>query len=148
MFGFSKKDREEYQKGEAIEYALDLFLNEFRIALGTTANVYNVNAYPSGDGLKEERFLVVILASAHWISGDLNAEKSTTKKALKKYFSAFPDGDEAFRMALNPEIYNRHTDLAEKTIYAWHLIYNHQDEGMKIDREKVMMSLAQVYLGL
>lgn len=33
MFGFSKKEREEDQKAEAIEHGLDLFLREFRIAL-------------------------------------------------------------------------------------------------------------------
>ena len=92
MFGLSQKEREENQKAEAIEHGLDLFGSEFRLALATTADVYGIRAYPSGDSLKEERFLTVLVASAFWMGADFDAEQQTVRKALKSYFSAFRDG--------------------------------------------------------
>lgn len=148
MFGFSKHEREEAQQAAAIEHGLDLFSPEFRIALATTAQVYGIDAYPSGDGLKEERFLTVLVASAFYMGGTLNAEQKTVRKALQNYFSVFDDGDDAYNIALNSGLVNRHKELAEKTCQVWYLIENHQDKGIGVDREKLMMSLSQIYLGV
>lgn len=148
MFGFSKKEKEENQKAEAIEHGLDLFGSEFRIALATTADAYEINAYPSGDGLKEERFLTVLVASAFAMGKNFDAEHQTVQKALKSYFSAFVDGNEALHMALNTKLMSRHENLTEKTFQVWYLIFNHQNQGIKIDREEITMSLAQIYLGV
>jgi hypothetical protein len=148
MFGFSKKEKEENQKSEAIEHGLDLFGSEFRIALATTADAYGINAYPSGDNLKEERFLTVLVASAFAMGKNFDAEHQTVQKALKNYFSAFVDGNEALNMALNTKLMNRHVNLTEKTFQVWYLIFNHQNQGINIDREELTMSLAQIYLGV
>jgi hypothetical protein len=148
MFGFSKREREENQKAEAIEHGLDLFLSEFRIALATTANAYGISAYPSGDSLKEERFMTVLVASALWMGKNLDAEQQTVTKALKAYFSAFADGEDALRIALNTGLLNRHENLADKVFHVWYLIHNHQGQGIQVDREELMMSLSQIYLGV
>lgn len=80
MFGFSKSEKDEAQKAVAIEHGLDLFGSEFRLALATTAQVYGINAYPSGDTLKEERFLTVLVACAFCMGESLNAEQKTVRK--------------------------------------------------------------------
>lgn len=148
MFGFSKKEKEERQKAEAIEHGLDLFGSEFRIALATTADVYGMSAYPSGDSLKEARFLTVLIASAFAMGKHFEAEHQTVKDALKKYFSAFVDGNEIMQRAFHGELMSHHANLTEKTFQAWYLILNHQDQGIHVDREEIMMSLAQIYLGV
>lgn len=148
MFGFSKREKDEAQKVEAIEHGLDLFGSEFRIALATTAQVYGVSAYPSGDTLKEERFLTVLVACAFGMGESLHAEQETVRKALHKYFSVFNDGEDAYNIALNSGLVNRHRNLAEKTSQVWYLIDNHQDKGIGVDREELMMSLSQIYLGM
>ena len=147
MFGFSKKEKEENQKAVAIEHGLDLFGTEFRLALSTVSSAYGLNAYPSGDSLKEEKFLMVLVASAFALGNNFDADNQTVLKALKNYFSAFRDGNEALQMALNAGRMNNHKNLKEKTIEVWHLIFNHQNQGIKIDRDEVMMILAEIYLG-
>jgi hypothetical protein len=148
MFGFSKKERDEDQKAKAIELGLDLFGSEFRLALAITADAYEMSAYPSGDSLKEERWLAVLVASAFSMGKRFDAEQQTVRKALKTYFSAFPDGEDAFRIALSSGLLSRHENLVEKTCQVWYLIDNHQGQGVHINREEMMMSLAQVYLGV
>jgi len=148
MFGFSKNEKEENQKAEAIEHGLDLFGSQFRIALATTADAYGISAYPSGDNLKEERFLTVLVASALAMGKNFDAENQTVQKALKNYFSAFADGNEALHIATNTQLMSRHANLTEKTFQVWYLIFNHQNQGINIDREQMTMSLAQIYLGV
>lgn len=148
MFGFSKKEKEENQKAEAIEHGLDLFGSEFRIALATTADAYGISAYPSGDSLKEGKFLTVLVASAFAMGKNFDAEHQTVQKALKSYFSAFVDGNEVLHMAFNNQLMNRHAELTEKTFQVWYLIFNHQNQGINIDREQITMDLAQIYLGV
>jgi hypothetical protein len=142
LFGTSKRKKEEIQKAEAITYAIDVFLREFRIALATTADVYGINPSPLGDFIKEDKYLAVMYAVTVSSGAHMDAETDTKIAGLAGYLANFQNNKEIFRQVVNQNNNQRYKNLVEKTAQMYDLIIAGVDRSQM---EKLFMSLAQVY---
>jgi hypothetical protein len=146
MFGFSASEREA-AKVEGMYKDVFNFMTPFKKALVFTADAYDMTYAPSGNLLKDERYVAVVLTSILWLTTKWQHEPAIMRKAIEMIFT-FGDpvgGDVALQLALSGTLLKRHERLAEATSQVWMLLS--ATTGGK-NEEQLMMSLAQIYLGV